>query len=113
MKWFKHEIGKYKKKQIPLKLKSYIAVRDNGICQICGKIGELKPTYFGYMAFEKAPAWAVKDGSGATSGIYHGYWSFEIDHIKPEFIGGELIIENLRLACKSCNRSKGAKYGTK
>ncbi len=97
------------KKQIPLKIRSYIAIRDNGVCQICGKFGELKPVYFGYMAFEKTPAWACRD-KGATSGIYKNYISFEIDHIKPESTGGEAIIENLQLACRSCNRSKGKKY---
>jgi hypothetical protein len=98
----------YKKKQIPLRLRSQIAVRDNGICQLCGKIGELKNTYCGYMAYEKAPAWAGK-GSGSSSGIYRGYISFEIDHILAEYSGGELNPENLQLACRTCNRSKGTK----
>jgi 5-methylcytosine-specific restriction endonuclease McrA len=102
----------YKKKNIPLKIKSYIAVRDNGICQICGKIGELKPTYFGYMAFEKIPAWYCHD-KGAVSGIYPNLMSFEIDHIHPESAGGTLDLENLRLACRSCNRSKGCKITNK
>ncbi len=99
----------YKKKPIPLKTRSYITIRDNGICQICGKIGFLKSTYFGYMAYEKAPAWSSK-GMGGTSAIYPGYLSFEIDHIKPEWAGGEQGLENLRLVCKSCNRSKGKKH---
>ena len=98
-----------KKRSIPLKIKSYIALRDNGICQLCGKIGELKPLYFGYMAFEKCPAWYCKD-KGAISSIFPNYIAFEIDHIKPECLGGELQIENLQLACRSCNRSKGKKH---
>ena len=34
---------------------------------------------------------------------------FEIDHIIPWSRGGTHEIENLTLACKPCNRSKGAK----
>ena len=97
-----------RKKQIPLRIRSFIALRDNGICQICGKIGQLKSTYFGYMAFEKIPAWSCR-GKGSVNGIHKNYISFEIDHIKPEFHGGEIIIENLQLVCRNCNRSKGKK----
>jgi 5-methylcytosine-specific restriction endonuclease McrA len=99
----------YKKKPIPLIIRSYVAIRDNGICQICGKIGYLKNTYFGYMAYEKNPAWG-SSGMGGSSSIYPGYLSFEIDHIRPEFKGGNDSLENLRLVCKHCNRSKGKKY---
>lgn len=102
----------YKKKSIPLKLRSYITIRDNGICQLCGKVGEIKPTYFGYMAYEKGTIWMTK-GSGGMSQIYPGYLSFEIDHIKPEFHNGDLSIENLRLVCKGCNRRKGKKWHEK
>ena len=98
------------KKQIPLKIKSAIAIRDNGICQICGKIGILKQTYFGYMSFEKAPAWTSK-GSGKMSGIYPGLISFEIDHQLPESKGGDLNPDNLQLVCRGCNRTKGHKHG--
>jgi 5-methylcytosine-specific restriction endonuclease McrA len=34
----------------------------------------------------------------------------EMDHIIPEFRGGSGECENLVLACRSCNRSKGAKH---
>lgn len=93
------------KKPIPLKLRSYIAVRDNGMCQICGKIGTLKITYFGYMAFERLPAWKSKEGTGGNR-IYPGWMSFEIDHVKKEKDGGEASPENLRLSCRYCNRSR-------
>lgn len=91
-----------KKKSIPLKLRSQIAIRDNGICQICGKIGTLKPTYFGYMAFEKASAYS-KDQDKA---FMRGYISFEIDHIRQEWLGGGLSAENLRLVCRPCNKRR-------
>lgn len=32
----------------------------------------------------------------------------EFDHVKPESAGGETKAENLVLACRNCNRSKGA-----
>lgn len=33
----------------------------------------------------------------------------DIDHVKPRSKGGLNILKNLRIACPSCNRSKGAK----
>ena len=35
---------------------------------------------------------------------------FEIDHIIPKNSGGEAKMENLCLACPSCNRYKGAGF---
>jgi 5-methylcytosine-specific restriction endonuclease McrA len=35
--------------------------------------------------------------------------SFEIDHIVPASAGGETALDNLCLACPSCNRYKGAR----
>lgn len=32
------------------------------------------------------------------------------DHIKPESLGGETVLDNLQTMCKSCNSSKGTKY---
>ena len=34
----------------------------------------------------------------------------EIDHIKPQILGGESVVENLQLLCPRCNRSKGGKF---
>lgn len=30
-----------------------------------------------------------------------------LDHVKPKSLGGSNSLENLRLACLSCNRSRG------
>lgn len=35
--------------------------------------------------------------------------SFEVDHIVPVSQGGETTLDNLCLACPSCNRHKGAR----
>jgi hypothetical protein len=32
---------------------------------------------------------------------------FTVDHIIPEFLGGKTVVENLCLACLSCNLIKG------
>lgn len=41
----------------------------------------------------------------------HGQRNFAtIDHILPKSHGGGGMIENLRLACKSCNEARGNKY---
>lgn len=34
---------------------------------------------------------------------------FEIDHILPVRLGGSNCVDNLTVACRTCNRSKGAK----
>lgn len=36
---------------------------------------------------------------------------FEIDHIIPRIKGGENILENVTVACRSCNRSKKDREG--
>lgn len=80
----------FKKKQIPYRLKTYITLRDKGICQICGKKGKIKSRFGCYkLAYE------------------HNGTTFDIAHIFPEFWGGEIIAENLLLLCRRCNRSIG------
>lgn len=80
----------YKKSLIPIHLRRAVLFRDKGICQYCGKNG--KPGWYPDKVFE----------------IIHGKEvAFEIDHIVPEFLGGKTILDNLILACRECNRSKG------
>jgi 5-methylcytosine-specific restriction endonuclease McrA len=94
--------GRYKKKNIPYWLKKLVTVRDGCTCQICGKSG-LNDIGSG-LAYEM-----VKVGD------YDRSWlaprRFEYDHIIPESKGGLTTPENIRLACRKCNRSKGASYG--
>ena len=84
-----------KKKAIPSKLKSQVVLRDKGICQICGKRGEIVDL-----------GWEVKAYEGKGHSYQH---CFEIDHIIPESKGGQAILDNLQLLCRHCNRSKGTK----
>ncbi|MEM8584483.1 MAG: HNH endonuclease signature motif containing protein, partial [Bacteroidota bacterium] len=40
------------------------------------------------------------------------YYSFHIDHVRPEKHGGKTIIDNLAFACPSCNSYKGSDIST-
>ena len=83
----------FKKKQIPYRLKTFITVRDKGMCQKCGKKGKIKPLFGCYLiAYEQ---------------IYKEDVALEIGHIIAESKGGKMIVENLLLLCRRCNRSMG------
>lgn len=49
--------------------------------------------------------YARKDGRGAQR-VRFGH---ELDHVIPESAGGLTVPDNLVLACRPCNRSKGTK----
>jgi 5-methylcytosine-specific restriction endonuclease McrA len=36
---------------------------------------------------------------------------FDLDHVYPSSLGGETSVENLVVACRPCNRTKGARVG--
>jgi 5-methylcytosine-specific restriction endonuclease McrA len=38
-------------------------------------------------------------------------FSLELDHVLPEFHGGAGTAENIVLACRTCNRSRGHRAG--
>lgn len=88
-----NENAEYKKKTIPVALVKEVVARDGIICQICGKEG-MYEEHFNHFVIEKD-----KDKFGRDI-------SFEIDHITPEYLGGPTILENLRLTCRKCNRSR-------
>lgn len=92
----------YRKKQIPNRLKAKIVERDHGICQNCGRVGRI--TEFGARSY---PFWR------SYQIINNRQIAFEIGHIIPECMGGELIEENLILMCRRCNRSLGGKIWRK
>lgn len=72
-------------KRIPWHVRRAVALRDEGTCQYCGLPGKT--------------SW-----SGAWVWIEH-----EFDHVFPVSRGGLSVVENVVIACRSCNRSKGAK----
>jgi 5-methylcytosine-specific restriction endonuclease McrA len=43
----------------------------------------------------------------------HAYWpmiaALELDHVHPESRGGAMSADNITLACRPCNRRKGAR----
>ena len=47
------------------------------------------------------------DGKCAISGSYVNFDDMTVDHIVPLSRGGTNAMRNLRLACRTCNRSKG------
>ena len=79
-----------KKSLIKIHLRRAVLARDKGVCQYCGKQGE--SGHYPDKVFEIIKGKEV---------------AFEIDHIVPEAKGGKTIIDNLQLACRKCNRSKG------
>ena len=91
----------YKKKKIPYQIKREIHIRDNFICQICGKKGYWDNVFtyeYKLSTYDNRILQAIR---------------FEIDHILPEFLGGDNKKNNLQLACRKCNRRKGHKNGQK
>jgi 5-methylcytosine-specific restriction endonuclease McrA len=40
--------------------------------------------------------------------VYCGY-AFEVDHVVPRSAGGQTVLENLALACSTCNGHKAAR----
>ncbi len=63
-------------------------------CHYCGAPGRISWT------------WMRLDG---TPGRWVTFPGLEIDHVYPEALGGSSEPENLVLACRRCNRSKGTK----
>ena len=74
------------KKAIPQHIRREVVNRDNGICRYCGKPGEVK--WFGNSWF---------------------WMEHEFDHIIPESKNGMATVDNIVIACRKCNRSKGNK----
>lgn len=86
----------YKKKAIPDRVRRAVAERAGCVplqrdfpcpCYYCGEIG-----FIHWMS----PSWVCFRG-------------LELDHLYPERHGGEMTVENIVLACRLCNRTKGHK----
>jgi 5-methylcytosine-specific restriction endonuclease McrA len=57
-------------------------------------------------------AYCPAEGSIIWSEAY-AYWpviaDLELDHVHPEYRGGPMTADNITLACRPCNRRKGAR----
>ena len=88
-----------RKKAIPLETRRQLAARYGGSdgstikapCHYCGSIGDIHWRH------------------GPRGGGWVTFSGLEIDHLTSEFNGGSASVENLVLACRRCNRSKGHK----
>lgn len=84
----------YKKKAIPAASRRGIAAANgcaplrttDAVCHYCGAPGRIHWITASWVWFE----------------------GLEMDHVVPEFHGGDSSPANLVLACRRCNRSKGA-----
>jgi len=91
----------YKKRAIPGPVKVAVARRSGATpgqttpatCHYCGFQGEI---WWPLTYLNKVGAHMITKG-------------LEFDHVYPEFRGGEATPDNIVLACRPCNRAKGAK----
>ena len=91
----------YRKRAIPLAVRRQVAEAygcepggtTTACCAYCGEEGRI--TWY-----------TRRDGKPSGWVTFAG---LELDHHTPEASGGEAIAENIVLACRACNRSKGAK----
>lgn len=104
-----------KREHIPTHIRKAVIVRDNYTCQYCGKVGVYAYCHGVPTVFEpKKPDHTIKTETGYNGEPYYdgtNAISFEIDHINPVVSGGNSLIDNLILSCRSCNRKKGSKNG--
>lgn len=105
---FEHEFLKFgtvstgKKSPIPLAVRRAIALAHGGIP------GETVTAKCAYCDFEGTIQWPMLYTS-ERPGAWVTFGGLEMDHIYPESLGGPTTPENMTLACKPCNRRKGAK----
>ena len=88
----------------PLAFVKEVIERDNYTCQYCGKQGVFIRRY-GKPSVVENPHNINLEGLDYYNGT--DVISFEIDHIVPVNKGGKSTKDNLVLACRHCNRSKG------
>ena len=94
-----------KRVSIPESTKRQVIIRDKAMCQVCGLPGIPvkrygKSTVIIPLVGTEVLPW--QDYNGRASAV------FELDHIKPVFLGGTNLPENLRVTCGLCNRRKNS-----
>lgn len=94
--------GKYRKRAIPAATRRAVAERF-GASPGCGR----HPAACAYCGRPGSIYWP-KLGNGRP-GAWVNFPDLELDHITPERSGGTSTPDNITLACRPCNRHKGAK----
>lgn len=89
------------KKAIPMATRRAVATRAAG-----GETPEHAPIFCSYCG-EQGKFWWPRRDDGTPGAWVH--FSLELDHIYPEALGGAGDPDNITLACRPCNRSKGTK----
>ena len=87
--------GHFIKRAIPAAVRRQVAARAGGKplqttdarCHYCGAAGRIHWITQSWVCLDR----------------------LEFDHVVPEFLGGPSTVENIVLACRGCNRSKGSK----
>lgn len=90
----------YRKKAIPLAVRRGVALKYRckpggtavAPCHRCGRPGRIT---WHRLYSGKPSSWVT--------------FEHELDHLHPERHGGDATVENIALACRPCNRKKGAK----
>lgn len=93
----------YKKKAIPQAVRRAVALRYGAIpgktteakCENCPNTGSI--------------FWPIRF-RGDRPGFWVNFKGLELDHVRPEFLGGKAIESNMQLLCRRCNRTKGHRY---
>lgn len=90
----------YRKAAIPNAVRREVALRYG-----CPPGGEIEVECH-YCPRRAAIHWFTLSSGRPSSWVWFGH---ELDHVIPEYLGGPTIAENIVLACRRCNRSKGAR----
>ena len=83
-----------------------VIARDKNTCQYCGKVGVFIDRY-GKPAVVEDPENLTTEGENYNG---PGVRAFEIHHLVPRVANGSNEPDNLKLACRGCNRSRGYLY---
>lgn len=77
--------------------------RDKNTCQYCGKVG-IRINRYNRLAVVENPNNLDIEGTDYNGS---GIIKFEIHHLVPRVAGGSNEPDNLKLACRTCNRQRG------
>lgn len=91
---------RYRKRAIPLAVRRDVALKyacepgrhAQAECHYCGRTGGI---YWHQVRSGRPSSWVTFD--------------HELDHVVPERLGGPSTVDNIVLACRSCNRRKWMK----